>query len=195
MIYEVRTLEIGSKLYRANGYPDIDMMKVLEQQKKKKSKPSERDWDHSLYFSNDPNVCAAYMADCEPGKYLIEITLKKPIKYVFTDDPCFFSGGASAIHMKETVVPETSKAIREHSYNEKLSEFHYPNMPFMQELGDKNFAFSDIMVNGYKKDGETRDIQHEIIIPHSLLIGSIFTQRSIEYKMNSDDDGFEWVRL
>lgn len=190
MIYKVRTLEIGSKLYRANGYPPIDMMEVLKYQQENPPKPEEKHWAYSLYFSEDPHVCAGYIVDCKPGKYLIEITLKRHIEYIFTDDPVFFAGGVSPSHMEEIVIPETSEAIRRHTQNLSRSQFHHPDMSFMQELGEKRFAFCDIMVMEKKKDGKDL-IQQEIIIPHSLLIGGVFTQRALKYKMNE----FELVEI
>lgn len=189
MIYEVRTLEIGSKLYKASGYPTIDMRAVIQDQTDNSPESEKKDWAYSLYFSNDPQVCAGYIPDCEPEKYLIEITLNRPIEYIFTDDPCFFSGGVLADYMKSTVVPKTSEAILKHTKKTEIAEFHYPVMPFMQELGNKHFAFSDIMAIE-KGEGV---MLHEIIIPHSLLIGDVFTQRKLDYRMNDKMNGFEWI--
>lgn len=196
MIYEVRTLEINSKLYRANGYPTIDMTAVMEHQRTNPPKPENRDWAYSLYFSNDPYVCGAYILDCKPNTCLIEITLKKPIKYIFTDDPFFATSGLSKEacdkYMEEAVVPYTSKAIFEHTKNKNQSQFHHSSTPFMQELGNKRFAFSDIMVNEKEEDGKT-NIQYEIIIPHSLLIVDVFDQKTLKYEMNEKMNGFKWV--
>lgn len=196
MIYEVRTLEINSKLYRANGYSTIDMKTILKHQKNNPPELKNQDWAYSLYFSNDPYVCGAYILDCKPNAYLIEITLKKPIKYIFTDDPFFATSGLSKEdcdkYMKCHVIPNTSKAIFEHTKDENLSQFHYPSAPFMQELGNKHFAFSDIMVNEIEEDEKT-NTQYEIIIPHSLLKVNVFDQKTLKYEMNEKMNGFKWV--
>lgn len=192
MIYEVRTLDIGSKLYKVSGYPTINMKEIVKYQRENPPKQENKDWAYSLYFSDDPNVCAGYIVDYDPA-YLIEITLKRPIEYIFTDDSKFSTGGVSSIYMESTVVPYTSEAIYKHTLNRNLSLFHYPDISFMQELGDKRFAFSDIMAIEMNEKGKNVML-HEIIIPHVLLNDGVFTQRNLDYKMNDRMNGFEWIK-
>ncbi len=195
MIYEVRTLGIGSKLYKACGYPYINMQEIIKHQIANPPKDEkEKRWAYSLYCSQNPNACAGYIPDYRTP-YLIEITLKKNIEYIFTDDPAFYvSENLDQSYMEKIVIHNTSQAIYNHTNDKDRSTLHYPTMSFMKELGEKGFAFSDIMVYEIEEDGET-NIQHEFIIPHSLLIGDVFSQRQIDYKMNDKMDKFESITI
>lgn len=167
MKYEIRTLEEKTVLYRMNRTGSIDMEAIRKYQSEHKPSEEEKHWAYSLYFCPLLDTCSGYV--CE-SPILIQITLLKPIRYIFTDDPFFSASGYKAEerdkYMKEMVIPTVEKLIG--------SGLRYPEQPFMKSLGEHGYAFRDVMND---------EAEEEIIIPHTLLGEDSFAQEQRKYKL------------
>lgn len=143
--YSIRKLTINAKMYRANQSQTINCAAL-------RATPFQNDdWGNALYFWDSPYK--NYLDSDHP--YFIEVTLKKTLNVIYTDEPGFMDG---TYKMAEVIASV-----------EKLIGSKKPaGTPFLQWLGQKKYGFYYM---------ENMDREQAIIVPHLILDDDLFSQK------------------
>lgn len=143
--YYIRTLAVNTKMYRANQTPTIDCAAL-------RSTPIQSDdWGNALYFWDSPYK--NYLDSAHP--YFIEVTLKKALNVIYTDEPGFMDGS----YDMERVIANVEKL---------LGSKKPAGTPFLYWLGQKKYAFYYL---------ENEDREQAIVVPHLILDDDLFSQK------------------
>lgn len=143
--YSIKKLIVNAKMYRANQSATINCAAL-------RATPLQNDdWGNALYFWDSPYK--NYLDSDHP--YFIEVTLKKTLNVIYTDEPGFMDG---TYNMAEVITSV-----------EKLIGSKKPaGTPFLQWLGQKKYGFYYM---------ENMDREQAIIVPHLILDDDLFSQK------------------
>lgn len=143
--YSIKKLTVNTKMYRANQSQTINCAAL-------RATPFQNDdWGNALYFWDSPYK--NYLDADHP--YFIEVTLRKALNVIYTDEPGFMNG---TYKMSEVIASV-----------EKLIGAKKPTgTPFLQWLGQKKYGFYYL---------ENPDREQAIIVPHLILDDDLFSQK------------------
>nr|DAI00538.1 MAG TPA: protein of unknown function (DUF4972) [Caudoviricetes sp.] len=143
--YSIKKLTVNAKMYRANQSQTIDCAAL-------RATPFQNDdWGNALYFWDSPYK--NYLDSDHP--YFIEVTMRKTLNVIYTDEPGFMDG---SYNMTEVIASV-----------EKLIGAKKPaGTPFLQWLGQNKYGFYYL---------ENPDREQAIIVPHLILDDDLFNQK------------------